>query len=171
MNLKWILLMLPVMLLILLPAGAAKGNEREPRHRPFAQLVHESERISQYLVPRLHPGFLSPVLYDAVATTIAPSTARVTLLRQAEKERHVLHLLHYIPEHRYDALREALEAALGLLSERERAVFVLREMEGLETRDVARTLGITTITVRRHLSRARSRIREILKEIGITSSR
>ena len=56
-------------------------------------------------------------------------------------------------------LREALEAALDLLSERERAVFVLREMEGLETREVARSLGITTITVRRHLGRARRRLR------------
>ena len=61
-------------------------------------------------------------------------------------------------------LREALETALGLLSDRERAVFVLREMEGLESREVARTLGITTITVRRHLGRARRRLRGALSE-------
>ncbi len=59
-------------------------------------------------------------------------------------------------------LREALEAALVLLSERERAVFVLRELEGLETREVARSLGITTITVRRHLGRARRRLQTAL---------
>ena len=59
-------------------------------------------------------------------------------------------------------LRQALESALAILSERERAVFVLREMEGLETREVARALGITTITVRRHLGRARGRLQEAL---------
>ena len=52
-------------------------------------------------------------------------------------------------------LRRRLESALIVLSERERAVFVLCELEGLSTRDVARSLGITGITVRRHLGRAR----------------
>jgi RNA polymerase sigma-70 factor (ECF subfamily) len=60
-------------------------------------------------------------------------------------------------------LRRALDAALGLLSTRERAVFVLREIEGLETREVARTLGITTITVRRHLALARRRLKRALE--------
>ena len=52
-------------------------------------------------------------------------------------------------------LRRRLESALVVLSERERAVFVLCELEGLSTREVARSLGITGITVRRHLGRAR----------------
>ncbi len=60
--------------------------------------------------------------------------------------------------------RRMLEEALGGLSERERAVFVLVEMEGLERREAARTLGITTITVRRHLSRARTSLHAILAE-------
>jgi RNA polymerase sigma-70 factor (ECF subfamily) len=60
------------------------------------------------------------------------------------------------------SLRERLESALGSLSERERAVFILKELEGLETPDVARALGITRITVRRHLGRARERLRVLL---------
>lgn len=67
---------------------------------------------------------------------------------------------------RHLVLREALEAALDLLSERERAVFVLREMEGLETREVARSLGITSITVRRHLGRARRRLQAELSPLS-----
>jgi len=59
-------------------------------------------------------------------------------------------------------MRRELEAALLQLSERERTIFVLRELEGLETREVARALGIHSITVRRHLSRSRKRLREIL---------
>jgi RNA polymerase sigma-70 factor (ECF subfamily) len=59
-------------------------------------------------------------------------------------------------------LRERLERALDVLSERERAVFVLREIEGLSTREVARSLGITGVTVRRHLGRARLTLQRAL---------
>jgi len=59
--------------------------------------------------------------------------------------------------------RRRLENALAALSERERAVFVLVELEGLETSAVARTLGITRITVRRHLGRARARLERHLR--------
>jgi RNA polymerase sigma-70 factor (ECF subfamily) len=57
-----------------------------------------------------------------------------------------------------------LEAALEQLSERERAVFVLKELEGLDTGSVGRALGITGITVRRHLALARRRLRRILTQ-------
>ena len=59
-------------------------------------------------------------------------------------------------------LRRALSEALETLTERERSVFVLRELEGIETADVARSLGISTITVRRHLFRARRRLQAVL---------
>lgn len=59
-------------------------------------------------------------------------------------------------------LRRQLEGALNVLSERERAVFVLRELEGLSTREVARSLGITGVTVRRHLGRARKSLQRAL---------
>jgi RNA polymerase sigma-70 factor, ECF subfamily len=58
-----------------------------------------------------------------------------------------------------EELKSRLESALEGLTERERAIFVLREIEGLETADVARALGITSITVRRHLGLARARLR------------
>ncbi len=60
--------------------------------------------------------------------------------------------------------RRRLEAALHGLSPRERAVFVLVEMQGLERKAAARVLGITGVTVRRHLGRARASLRRILTE-------
>lgn len=60
--------------------------------------------------------------------------------------------------------RGKLESAVLALSERERAVFVLCELEGLSSREVAQSLGITTITVRRHLGRARQRLQLLLEE-------
>lgn len=59
-------------------------------------------------------------------------------------------------------LRGRLLAAMGRLTDRERAVFILREVEGLETLEIARILGITRVTVRRHLERARNRLRGLL---------
>jgi RNA polymerase sigma-70 factor (ECF subfamily) len=59
-----------------------------------------------------------------------------------------------------------LEEALGRISERERAVFVLCALEGLSPREVAKTLGITSITVRRHLGRARASLKRLLEVPG-----
>lgn len=61
-------------------------------------------------------------------------------------------------------LARRLEAALGTLTDREREAFVLVEVEGLDSREAARALGIAAITVRRHLSLARSRLRHSLDE-------
>jgi RNA polymerase sigma-70 factor, ECF subfamily len=52
-----------------------------------------------------------------------------------------------------------LQSALETLSEKERAAIVLRDVEGLETHEVARILGISEVTVRSHVSRARVRLR------------
>ena len=61
-------------------------------------------------------------------------------------------------------LRDRLLRALSVLTRRERAVFVLKELEGLETREVARTLRIAAVTVRRHLGRARRRLERALRQ-------
>jgi RNA polymerase sigma-70 factor (ECF subfamily) len=60
-------------------------------------------------------------------------------------------------------LARRLEAALDLLTERERAVFVLKEFEELDTSVIAKALGITSITVRRHLALARDHLRRTLE--------
>lgn len=55
---------------------------------------------------------------------------------------------------RLAAVREALE----LLTDRERVCFVLREVEHRETADIAESLGLSPVTVRRFCSIARSKI-------------
>jgi RNA polymerase sigma-70 factor (ECF subfamily) len=61
-------------------------------------------------------------------------------------------------------LARRLESALAELTERERAVFVLKELEGLESSEVAQALGISSITVRRHLGQARERLQKKLRQ-------
>jgi RNA polymerase sigma-70 factor (ECF subfamily) len=59
--------------------------------------------------------------------------------------------------------REQLRAAMGGLSAEQRAVFVLRAVEGLSYREIAETLGISPGTVMSRLFRARERLLEALR--------
>lgn len=80
--------------------------------------------------------------------------------------------LEFGARHRSDPVASAADAeirsllldALRLLSEREREVFVLRDLEGQESSDVAASLGITEGTVRSLLCLARRRLRDVLGE-------
>ena len=49
------------------------------------------------------------------------------------------------------------------LPARQRAVFALREIEGMETEEVARILGLRPSTVRNHLFQARRALQESLR--------
>jgi len=46
------------------------------------------------------------------------------------------------------------------LTRQERIVFVLRDLQEMPTRDIARVLGLSEVTVRRHCMLARQRLRE-----------
>lgn len=59
--------------------------------------------------------------------------------------------------------RARIEAALRQLGERERAALVLRDLEGLSTAEVAATLGSAEATVRVQISKARVKLRELLR--------
>jgi len=55
-----------------------------------------------------------------------------------------------------------LDEAINQLSETYRAVFLLRDVEGLSTKEVAEILGISEGNVKVRLLRARLKLREIL---------
>ncbi|HYO81573.1 MAG TPA: sigma-70 family RNA polymerase sigma factor [Bryobacteraceae bacterium] len=60
--------------------------------------------------------------------------------------------------------REArLQRALGGLGQRERAALVLRDLEGLSTAEVAALLGTSEVTIRVQISKARVKLRELLR--------
>ena len=55
--------------------------------------------------------------------------------------------------------RRALEMSLRILSEKERAALVLRDLEGLSTEEVAEALGSSAATVRSQISKARIKVK------------
>jgi RNA polymerase sigma-70 factor (ECF subfamily) len=63
-------------------------------------------------------------------------------------------------------LRAALERALASLSEDQREVLLLRDMEGLSAAEVAASLGISAEAVKSRLHRARANLRAALEARG-----
>jgi RNA polymerase sigma-70 factor (ECF subfamily) len=59
-------------------------------------------------------------------------------------------------------LRRIYEAVAGELTERQRTIFTMREVEGLSAADIAKTLGVTSSTVRNTLFQARAILQETL---------
>jgi RNA polymerase sigma-70 factor, ECF subfamily len=61
-----------------------------------------------------------------------------------------------------DQFRERVEEGLNRLSDEQRAVFIMRDLEGLDTDEVAAKLGISRGLVRQRLHRARLGLRGLL---------
>ncbi len=59
--------------------------------------------------------------------------------------------------------KDYLEDGLRLLSPRERAALLLRDMEGLPAEEVASRLGCSKATVRSHIANARTKFRKYMK--------
>jgi RNA polymerase sigma-70 factor, ECF subfamily len=66
---------------------------------------------------------------------------------------------------------ELVEGALCALSSRQRQVFVLFELEGLSTAEIARLLGTPRPSVRRQLHEARTRFERFVREQPLRSRR
>jgi RNA polymerase sigma-70 factor (ECF subfamily) len=59
--------------------------------------------------------------------------------------------------------RRVLAMSLRMLSEKERAALVLRDLEGLTTGEVARILGSSEATVRSQISKARVKVKDFVE--------
>jgi RNA polymerase sigma-70 factor, ECF subfamily len=64
-------------------------------------------------------------------------------------------------------LRDKVEKALAALSPAQRAAFVCKEIQGLDTRQTARAMGCRRATVRWHLFEARKKLAARLAETGV----
>lgn len=153
-------------------------SEQENDAAVYAALAPELTRFATGLVG---PGDAADVVSTAVVKALAsPSWPTVTNRRaylyravfnaaQTNRRRRRLHLargdraaasLHWdLPN-----LHPEVRAAVGELSVRQRAVIVLTYWADMDPAAVATHLGISDGAVRRHLARARSRLREALNE-------
>lgn len=103
-----------------------------------------------------------PWLYG-VARRVLANQRRGEGRRRQLGERLRQQLAAVVPDAADDVVQRAdLGAALGRLSARDQEVLELHLWEGLEPRDIAEVLGLTTLVVRPRLSRARARLRDLL---------
>lgn len=86
-------------------------------------------------------GFLQPLPDDAGERLVDPSRSAASSFDVQELQRAFLRLA-------------------ARLAPKQRATFVLKEIEGLDTDEVARILGVTESTVRNHLLQARRVLRD-----------
>lgn len=64
-----------------------------------------------------------------------------------------------------DQQRELVRRALSTLTPAERSALVLRDLEGLDTEEVARALGVKAVTVRSQVSSARSKVQAFCRRM------
>jgi RNA polymerase sigma-70 factor (ECF subfamily) len=105
---------------------------------------------------------LRPWLYG-VARRVLANHRRGERRRTALGDRLRRELSTHVPDASDDVVQRAdVTAAMRRLSARDQEVLELHLWEGLESRDIAEVLGLTTAVVRPRLSRARSRLRDLL---------
>ena len=103
-----------------------------------------------------------PWLYG-VARRVLANHRRGDRRRTALGDRLRRELATHVPDASDDVVQRAdVTAAMRRLSARDQEVLELHLWEGLESREIAEVLGLTTVVVRPRLSRARARLRELL---------
>jgi RNA polymerase sigma-70 factor (ECF subfamily) len=88
-------------------------------------------------------------------------------------------MLQMLPASAPDAERQAfskqigarLEQSLAKLSHRQRAIFSLRHYDGLPLEEIAQTLGLDVGTVKAHLFRGVTKLRDELRDLYSTSGK
>lgn len=134
----------------------------------------EAEDLAQdamlHLIDRLN-AYDQNRRFDTWRNTVVANLCRDRLRRRASRSRaESAAAEHNLPpilpdphdEASQSEVQRILRESLSLLTDREREVFVLRDLEGQDTPDVGAALGITDGTVRSLLCLARRRLRNIL---------
>lgn len=107
---------------------------------------------------------LRPWLYG-VARRVLANQRRGNHRRTALGDRLRQELATCVPDASNDVVQRAdVVTAMRRLSARDQEVLELHLWEGLEPREIAEVLGLTTVVVRPRLSRARARLRDLLPD-------
>jgi RNA polymerase sigma-70 factor (ECF subfamily) len=111
--------------------------------------------------------------------------ASIDFIRKHKKHKHELldNIFGELREKKQDVekiyqrnlIKWAIKDSMEALNPRQKAVFVLRDLEGLDIKEVAQITGMPQATVRWYLHRARSKLRseltkhhpQVLKKMGI----
>ncbi|MCZ6596975.1 MAG: sigma-70 family RNA polymerase sigma factor [Planctomycetota bacterium] len=127
-------------------------------------MLHLIDNLTGWDPARSWRSWRSAVVLNLCRDRRRRTSARARAEEAAAAERLPAVLPDPIAEAAGAEAREALLACLASLSPREREVFVLRDLQGARTPEVAATLGIGDSSVRSLLTLARRRLRGLLAE-------
>mgnify|MGYP001818148465 CR=1 FL=1 len=168
------------------PIAAKIGVSRAPRRRHFRGEMTNEEAYRKYApeLLRFASGLAGPVDAQDIVTDACLRTFRAKRWPELEHPRAYLYravLNEARMHHRSTMRRRAREAqaalpdqvddaavdidvlrAVGELSVRQRAVVFMTYWHDLDADEIARLLGISAGSVRRHLARGRARLKEVL---------
>jgi RNA polymerase sigma factor (sigma-70 family) len=136
---------------------------RTDRPEDAADVTAETFLVAWRRLAHVPPGpELRPWLYG-VARRVLANQRRGNHRRPALGDRLRLELAATVPDTSDDVVQRAdVVTAMRRLSARDQEVLELHLWEGLEPREIAEVLGLTTVVVRPRLSRARARLRDLL---------
>jgi len=120
---------------------------------------------------RYDPRFSFTTWLYRIGTNLAIDLLRSRSSRERAHKAGAEHHLRLVGEgesagSRFDSreTEAVLRRLVGVLTPQQRSAFVLREMQGLDTSEVAEILGCTATTVRNHVFQARKALQVAIKE-------
>jgi RNA polymerase sigma-70 factor (ECF subfamily) len=148
---------------VLATAWRMLGNTEDARDAAQEVFLRLYKHLPKYDARQEFAGWLYRIVIN-VCHDIARKRGHRHSSFEAEQEAGTLPTMLS----RDNAERAAMQAeeqaivmkALSILSEKERAAIVLRDLEGIPTEEVARILGSSATTVRSQISAARTRIKQ-----------
>ena len=129
-------------------------------------MLHLSDRLTRWDPERPYDAWRNTVVANLCRDRMRKIGARQEAERQVMRDADAFGLPDSLPDPAATAanreVREVLRSVLSMLSPREREVYVLRDLEGGDTKVVATALGITESSVRSILTLARRRLRHVI---------
>lgn len=137
------------------------GDETEAWDVVQMALVKAWQKLDRY-----NPKWSFATWLYRIGTNLAIDVIRARGSRQRAHEEGAAHHLRLVGDHaptgelaREHDVGRVYREVLRVLTPQQRVAFVLREIEGLDTAEVAATMGCTATTVRNHVFQARKALR------------
>jgi RNA polymerase sigma-70 factor (ECF subfamily) len=140
-------------------------NAEDAKEVAQETLLRSFKYLANFDVEKSFKSWLFQILVHA-ARNHGAKRGREASLARSDSARQAALLNASGPEkgHEDVELRSKLMDCLDVLSPRERAVFLLRDVEDLNVRETAAALGSSVVSVRVHLSAARKKIRQRIRD-------
>ncbi len=137
-------------------------NREEAKEVVQEAVLRAFKYLSRYNASRSFRNWLFRIAVNVACTRARKERREQEILKSLERETRPLPN----PEagHRSREFHSHLTACLSVLSQREREVFILRDIEEMNIKETARALHCSSISVRVNLSRARRKIRDVIRD-------